>query len=198
MTAEYQTKKDPRHAVRRGCEEPSWVIGADGCLAQQVSPSLAPALGPIGGCGPGWSPPYTARMEQLSATARDQRAVPSTAAAASSRADSWLAGADEERFRIVYVEDNPANLALMEELVASLGEVSLRSAPTAEIGLELVRAYKPHVVILDINLPGMNGFEALQLLRQSPDTRQIPVIALSAAAMDRDKQRAAKAGFYRP
>jgi len=126
-----------------------------------------------------------------------RRAPPPPAAAASAHVESWLAGAGEEGFRVVYVEDNPANLAFMEELIASLGRVSLKSAPTAEIGLELVRAYKPHVVILDINLPGMNGFEALKVLRQWPDTRHIPVIALTAAAMDRDKERATKAGFYR-
>ena len=95
------------------------------------------------------------------------------------------------------MEDNPSNLAFMHALIADLERVELITAPTAEIGIELVRARLPDVVLMDINLPGMSGFEALRRLREWPETRDIPVIALSAAAMERDRRRAEEAGFLR-
>ena len=105
--------------------------------------------------------------------------------------------ADGPRLAVVYVEDNPSNIAFMQELVADLERVELITAPTAEIGIELIRARLPGVVLMDINLPGMSGFEALRRLREWPETRDIPVIALSAAAMTRDRKRAEEAGFFR-
>jgi PAS domain S-box-containing protein len=110
---------------------------------------------------------------------------------------SKLRDGDGPRYTIVYVEDNPSNIAFMHELVADLERVELHTAPNAEIGIELVRGRLPNVVLMDINLPGMSGFEALRRLREWPETRDIPIIALSAAAMDRDKRRAEQAGFYR-
>jgi CheY-like chemotaxis protein len=98
---------------------------------------------------------------------------------------------------ILYVEDNPANLAFMEELVATMPSVTLLHAPTGEIGVELARAHRPALVLLDINLPGISGFEVLRRLRELPETRSIPVIALSASAMERDVRRAHEAGFTR-
>ena len=106
-------------------------------------------------------------------------------------------GSDGARHRIVYVEDNPSNVAFMEALLTNFESVELIVAPNAEIGIELVRAHQPRIVIMDINLPGMSGFEALRRLRDWPETRDIPVIALSAAAMDRDVKRAEEAGFAR-
>ncbi|HEY8380399.1 MAG TPA: PAS domain S-box protein [Nannocystis sp.] len=100
-------------------------------------------------------------------------------------------------FVVVYIEDHPANIAFMEELLADFARIELITAPTAEIGLELVRTRKPDVVILDINLPGMSGLDAIRQLRAWPETRDIPVIGLSAAAMPRDTQRALAAGFHR-
>ncbi len=108
-----------------------------------------------------------------------------------------LAGSSGPRIVIVYVEDNPSNIAFMEDLLADFDRVELVTAPTAEIGIELVFARRPNVVIMDINLPGMSGFEATQKLAAWPETRDIPVIALSAAAMIRDAARVAGAGFYR-
>jgi signal transduction histidine kinase/ActR/RegA family two-component response regulator len=105
--------------------------------------------------------------------------------------------AEGPRYTVVYVEDNPSNIAFMEDLLADFERVELITAPTAEIGIELIRATRPKVVIMDIHLPGMNGFEALQRLREWPETRDIPVIGLSAAAMVRDATRIEKAGFYR-
>lgn len=98
---------------------------------------------------------------------------------------------------ILYVEDNPANIAFMEELLADLPRTRLLTAPTGEIGVELARTHRPSVVILDINLPGISGFEALRALRAQKETENIPVLALSASAMDRDLRRAEEAGFAR-
>jgi len=75
--------------------------------------------------------------------------------------------------------------------------VELVTVPTAEVGIEVVRDTQPHVVIMDINLPGMSGYEATKKLREWPETKHIPVIALSAAAMVGDRSRVADAGFYR-
>jgi len=105
--------------------------------------------------------------------------------------------AGTRRHKIVYIEDNPSNIAFMEDLVGELPSVELVTAPTAEIGVELVRAHRPDVVIMDINLPGMSGFDAMKMLREWPETRDIPVIGLSAAALVKDAKRAAEAGFYR-
>jgi PAS domain S-box-containing protein len=101
------------------------------------------------------------------------------------------------RHTIVYVEDNPSNIAFMRELVDEMTSIELITAPTAEIGLELIRTHRPDAVIMDINLPGMSGFEAVKRLRDWPETRDIPVIGLSAAALVKDLSRAKDAGFYR-
>ena len=103
----------------------------------------------------------------------------------------------EGRRKVVYVEDNPSNIAFMRELLEDLATVELLVAPTAEIGLDLIRAHLPAVVIMDINLPGISGFDAVRLLKDSPETRAIPVIALSAAALAKDTTRARDAGFHR-
>jgi PAS domain S-box-containing protein len=108
-----------------------------------------------------------------------------------------LLGLAGPRLSIVYIEDNPSNIAFMEDLLSDFERVELATAPTAEIGVELVRARRPNVVIMDINLPGMSGFEATRRLREWPETREIPVIALSAAAMVRDEARVREAGFYK-
>jgi PAS domain S-box-containing protein len=110
---------------------------------------------------------------------------------------SALSGPDGQRYLIVYVEDNPSNIAFMTDLIQDFERVELITAPTAEIGLEIVRAAQPNVVIMDINLPGMSGFEATRRLRDWPETREIPIVALSAAAMLGDRARMRDAGFYR-
>jgi CheY-like chemotaxis protein len=110
---------------------------------------------------------------------------------------SALSGPDGPRYVVVYIEDNPSNIAFMEDLLADFERVELLTAPTAEIGIELVRARRPDIVIMDINLAGMSGFEATRKLASWPETRDIPVIALSAAAMIRDAARVAGAGFHR-
>jgi PAS domain S-box-containing protein len=126
-----------------------------------------------------------------------ERAVVDETVAEALASSSALTGSTGPRYVIVYVEDNPSNIAFMEDLLADFERVELITAPTAEIGIELVRARHPNVVIMDINLPGISGFEATQKLAAWPETRDIPVIALSAAAMIRDAARVAGAGFYR-
>jgi CheY-like chemotaxis protein len=98
---------------------------------------------------------------------------------------------------IVYVEDNPANVAFMRDLLGQFDSINLVTAPTAEIGLELTRRFLPDVVLMDINLPGMSGIDALRAIQTDLQLKHIPVIALTAAASDRDKQRGMQAGFYR-
>jgi CheY-like chemotaxis protein len=108
-----------------------------------------------------------------------------------------LREAEGARYLVVYVEDNPSNIAFMEDLLADFARVDLMIAPTAEIGIELARGHEPQVVIMDINLPGMSGFEATRLLQQWPETSHIPVIGLSAAAMTSDRKKISEAGFFR-
>ena len=98
---------------------------------------------------------------------------------------------------VLYVEDNPANVTFMRDLVSTFENIELLTAPTAEMGVELARERRPEVIIMDINLPGMSGLDALHALRAASETREIPVIALTAAASERDKQRGKQAGFYR-
>jgi PAS domain S-box-containing protein len=113
------------------------------------------------------------------------------------RVSSPLTSGDGPTYKIIYVEDNPSNVAFMQALLGAFERVELITAPTAEIGIELVRAHQPAVVIMDINRPGMSGYEATRQLREWPETAHIPVIALSAAAMPRDTKRGEQAGFVR-
>jgi signal transduction histidine kinase/ActR/RegA family two-component response regulator len=98
---------------------------------------------------------------------------------------------------VLYVEDNPANLRLVEEIVRLRADLSLLSAPEAGLGIELARAHRPDIVLMDLNLTGMSGTEALRVLREDPATAAIPVIALTANAMPRDVERGLAAGFFR-
>lgn len=101
------------------------------------------------------------------------------------------------RKRILYVEDNPANVAFMKDLLGVFESIHLVTVPTAEMGVEIARETPPAVIIMDINLPGMSGLDALRVLQTYPETARIPVIALTAAASARDRQRGEQAGFYR-
>ena len=98
---------------------------------------------------------------------------------------------------MLYVEDNPANLTLVEQLIARRGDLKLLTAIDAPLGIELARAYLPDVILMDINLPGISGYGALKLLRDDPATAHIPVLALSANAMPRDVEKGLEAGFFR-
>jgi len=98
---------------------------------------------------------------------------------------------------LLYVEDNPANMALVEELVARRPDLRLLTAADGDVGIELARAYLPEVILMDINLPGISGTEALQVLRNDPATAHIPVVALSANAVPGEIKKGLDAGFFR-
>jgi CheY-like chemotaxis protein len=98
---------------------------------------------------------------------------------------------------LLYVEDNPANLKLVEQIIARHPDIRLLTAVNGNSGIEVARVSQPEVILMDINLPDINGFEALKILRSDPATAHIPVIAISANAMPRDIERGLKAGFFR-
>lgn len=98
---------------------------------------------------------------------------------------------------LLYVEDNEANMALVEQLIARRPDVRLLGAPDAMRGIAMARVHQPDVILMDINLPGINGMQALKILREDPTTRHIPVLALSANAMPRDIEKGLAAGFCR-
>jgi CheY-like chemotaxis protein len=97
---------------------------------------------------------------------------------------------------LLYVEDNPANLKLVEQLIARRPTMRLLSALDGNMGIQLARANQPEVILMDINLPGISGLEALKILREDPATTHIPVLALSANAMARDIEKGLEAGFF--
>ncbi|HUV99229.1 MAG TPA: PAS domain S-box protein [Gallionella sp.] len=98
---------------------------------------------------------------------------------------------------LLYVEDNPANLMLVEQIIAELPHMHMLSACDGNQGIALAHAHLPDVILMDINLPGMSGIEAMNFLRNDPATRHIPVIAISANAMLRDIEKGVEAGFFR-
>jgi len=95
--------------------------------------------------------------------------------------------------KVLLVEDNPANMKLATFLVQSAGHTVL-SATNAEDGLTLALGDQPNLILMDIQLPGMDGLEATGLLKQDDATRAIPVIALTALAMKGDEERIRAAG----
>ena len=97
---------------------------------------------------------------------------------------------------LLYVEDNPANLELVEQLIARRPDLRLLSAANGSLAVEFARVYLPEVILMDINLPGISGIEAMRILRADPTTAHIPIIALSANAVPRDIERALEAGFF--
>lgn len=98
---------------------------------------------------------------------------------------------------LLYVEDNPANLMLVEQIIEGHPHVRMLSARDANLGIALARAHLPEVILMDINLPGLNGIQALKILRDDPVTAHIPVLAISANAMPRDIEKGLAAGFFR-
>lgn len=96
---------------------------------------------------------------------------------------------------ILYVEDNPANLNLVERLLKQVEGTQLISSSTGELGIDLALAHKPDLILLDINLPGIDGYETLKRLQGYETTASIPVIAVSANAMEKSIQYALSIGF---
>ncbi|PJB63862.1 MAG: hybrid sensor histidine kinase/response regulator, partial [Armatimonadetes bacterium CG_4_9_14_3_um_filter_58_7] len=98
---------------------------------------------------------------------------------------------------LLYVEDNPANLRLVEQLIERRPDIRLLTAVNGNLGIELARDEQPDVILMDINLPGISGIEALKILRADPATAHIPVVAISANALPRDIAKGLEAGFFR-
>ena len=129
----------------------------------------------------------------------DLTAGPQPVAGAAGPADVVPAPAqvDAQRRTLLYVEDNPANLMLVEDLIARRPDIRLLSARDGNGGIELARTALPDVILMDINLPGISGVDALRILAEDPATAHIPVIALSANALPRDIEKGLEAGFFR-
>ena len=113
------------------------------------------------------------------------------------RTPSGDASCDAPRRKVLYVEDNPANLILVEQLIARRSDLGMLSAIDGHLGIVLARQHQPDLILMDINLPGISGTEVLGLLRADPLTAHIPVIALSANALPRDVRKGLDAGFLR-
>ncbi|WP_447553789.1 GAF domain-containing protein [Vreelandella sp. EE22] len=99
------------------------------------------------------------------------------------------------RYQLLYVEDNPTNQQLMQDIIEDFEEIELQTVASAELALDIVRHAVPNLVLMDIHLPGMNGYQALKTLRQDPRLNATKVVALSANAMPLDIEKGLAAGF---
>lgn len=99
------------------------------------------------------------------------------------------------RHLILYIEDNPANLRLVTNILGRRPDIDLVTAHSPELGLELARARLPALILLDINMPELNGYQVMGVLQADARTKHIPVVAITANAMRRDIQRGLRAGF---
>jgi signal transduction histidine kinase/CheY-like chemotaxis protein len=102
---------------------------------------------------------------------------------------------EDPSHRILYIEDNPDNMRLMEVIIEQINNTSLLLAYNAEQGIDLARQEIPDLILMDINLPGMNGVEALKILHNTEETNHIPVIAVTSAALPIEIESGLKAGF---
>jgi len=98
---------------------------------------------------------------------------------------------------LLYVEDNPASLTLIEQIIKNHPHLRMLSTRDGNLAIALARAHLPDVILMDVNLPGISGIEALKILREDPATAHIPVIAISATAMPYDIEKGLGAGFFR-
>ncbi|TBU99264.1 hybrid sensor histidine kinase/response regulator [Stutzerimonas kirkiae] len=99
------------------------------------------------------------------------------------------------RHYILYIDDNPVNLKLVTQILDKLRHINLVTMHAPEMGIEFALAHLPDLILLDINLPGMDGYRVLEVFKSYPQLRQVPVIAVSANAMPRDIDRGMAAGF---
>jgi signal transduction histidine kinase/ActR/RegA family two-component response regulator len=117
-------------------------------------------------------------------------------AASTAMAPSPIAAGSRNRL-LLYVEDNPANLNLIEQLIARRPELRLLTAQNGKDGINLAREYVPEVILMDINLPGISGIDAMKIIQRDPVTAHIPIVALSANAIPSDIEKGLEAGFFR-
>ena len=101
------------------------------------------------------------------------------------------------KFTVLYIEDNAPNIRLVESILAKWPQITLKSAVSAEEGIKLAVSERPDIIIMDINLPQMDGYEAVKVLKEKLETSSIPVIALSANAMPKSVKEGVEAGFER-
>ena len=129
--------------------------------------------------------PLTATPQLANGTAHMQPAIADTG------------HARKPKRSVLYIEDNPANLMLVEQLIARRSDIRLLTAQDGIVGVALARTALPDAILMDINLPGISGIDALKILAQDPLTAHIPVMALSANAIPRDIDKGLAAGFFR-
>lgn len=98
-------------------------------------------------------------------------------------------------YKVLYVEDNSANLRLVERILTRISNIEMFSATSGELCIDLAMALKPDLILLDINLPGIDGYEVLKRLKINEKTNNIPIIAISAHAMPRDIEKGLSLGF---
>jgi PAS domain S-box-containing protein len=97
--------------------------------------------------------------------------------------------------RVLCIDDNPVNLKLIAQMLRKRSNIELIAAHTPELGIELAVAHRPELILLDINMPGMNGYQVLEVLKADPRLAAIPVMAVTANAMPRDIEKGQEAGF---
>ncbi|MBE9526651.1 MAG: response regulator [Proteobacteria bacterium] len=96
---------------------------------------------------------------------------------------------------ILYIEDNPANLKLVNKILSKHSHINLITAHEPDLGFKLASIHQPELILLDINMPGMNGYQVLEKLQADKQLHNIPVIAVTANAMEKDIERGKQAGF---
>ncbi len=94
---------------------------------------------------------------------------------------------------ILYIEDNPLNMRLVRRMLASFG-YTIEEAPDAMSGMKKIRERKPDLILVDVNLPGIDGLELTRRLKADPETTAIPIVALTANAMHGDRELCLEAG----
>jgi len=133
---------------------------------------------------------------ELAASSAPKRLAGSLGEAGADEPDQLAAYPSSSQRTLLYVEDNPANLTLVEQLIALRRDLKLLTAIDGHVGIQFARAYQPDVILMDIKMPGITGFGALEILREDPATAHIPIMALSANAIPRDIEKGMQAGFF--
>jgi len=99
------------------------------------------------------------------------------------------------QYTVLYIEDNPSNLRLVAQLLLQRKHIRLITAHTPELGIELATVHHPELILLDINMPNMDGYQVLKVFKEDVQLKNIPVVAITANAMHRDIERGMAAGF---
>ncbi len=127
---------------------------------------------------------YAPNSGQDEGAGSPQRSTPASAAAIPGTCSTLL-----------YLEDNPANLRLVSQILASRDDIYLLAAQSASLGLELAEAHRPDLILLDLNMPDIDGYEVLRRIRSKPWGSKVPVVALTALAMSSEIEKGRAAGF---